>query len=103
MRMDDATGYLEPATRRGFNAEMKETFIKRFKVCSNRRGIARSINVDIQSVYDAIALDKKFREEFIKADAKPRTTRLTNELEKLAASEKTQVVEELASKINKYK
>ncbi len=103
MRLDEATGYLEPSTRRGFSAEMKAVFIKRFTVCSNRKAIAKSLFVDIQSVYDALALDKKFREDFIKAESIiERSPRLNDELVKLATSEKTKVVMDLTASAAKY-
>ena len=103
MRLDEPTGYLESCTRRGFTAEMKSTFIKRFMVCSNMKAITKSIFVDIQSVYDALALDKKFRDDFLKCDElKGRSKQLTNELEKLTVAEKIQIVQNLSSKLGNY-
>lgn len=104
LRLDDVTGYLEPAERRGFSAEQRKTFVDRFKVCSNMAAIARSVNIDIQTVYDAIAVDSKFRAEIIKCNENTqRSKQLNNELVKLAASEKVQVITDLSNKLEKYK
>ncbi len=103
MRLDEATGYLETTTRRGFTAEMKDIFIKRFTVCSNKKAICRSLFVDVQAVYDAIALDKKFREDYMKCDQIiKRNPHLNNELVVLANSEKKTIVDDLTSKLEKY-
>ncbi len=103
MRLDEATGYLEPMTRRGFSAEMKDIFIKRFTVCSNKRAICRSLFIDVGSVYDAIAIDKKFREDYLKCDSIiKRNTQLNDELVVLANSEKKNIVDDLTSKLDKY-
>lgn len=103
LRMDERTGYLEPITKRGFSAEMKETFIKRFTICSNQRQIIKSLNVDVQSIYDAIALDKKFREDYLKCNSiLTRKKQLNDELVNLASSEKVQVITDLTNKLSKY-
>ena len=104
MIVDPATGYLEPATRRGFNGEMKKVFIDRFKVCSNRNQISKSLFINIQAIYDAIAVDEKFRNDFIACDQiEGRNKQLNNSLIELAASAKNQVISDLASRIDKYK
>ena len=104
MRLDDHTGYLESTTRRGFTVEMKATFIKRFTVCSNKKQIVKSVDIDIQSVYDALCLDKKFREDFLKCEEIPgRSKQLNDELKVLAASEKAQIVTDLTKKLENYR
>lgn len=104
LRLDDVTGYLEPSDRRGFSAEMRQTFINRFRVCSNMAAIAKSVNIDIQSVYDAVAVDPKFRADIIKCNENTgRSKQLNDEMKKLAASEKAQVVIDLSNKIGFYK
>ncbi len=103
LRKDDITGYLEPADRRGFSAEMRKTFIDRLRVCSNMADISRSVNINIQSVLDAIAVDPKFRQDVIEANKNTqRSKRLNDELTKLAASEKTQVLTDLGLKLQSY-
>lgn len=103
MRMDEVTGYLEPATRRGFSAEEKQTFIKRYTVCSNFKQCTKSVNVDVQTVYDAIAIDKRFREDIIKCnEIVGRKKQLNDELVKLAVSEKVAVLSELSKEADKY-
>ncbi len=103
LRTDEVTGYMEPITIRGFSAEMKETFIKRFTVCSNMAAICRSINIDTAAVYDAIALDPKFRTDFIRCYySTGRKKQLNNQLVILADSAKQQVITELTSKLSKY-
>jgi len=103
MRKDVATGYLEPKNIRGFNAEMKKTFIQRYSVCDNKSAIAKSLFVDIQSVWDAIALDEKFRTDIIKCDQIiSRKHRLNDSLVELANSEKTNTILELSRSLEKY-
>jgi hypothetical protein len=104
LRLDPETGYLEPTTKRGFSAEQKATFIKRFEVCNNQRQVAKSVRIDIQAVYDAIALDSHFREEFVRCAGIPgRTKRLNDELIKLSHSEKNEIIADLLKKTDKYK
>ncbi len=103
LRYDDVTGYMEPSDRRGFSAEMRKTFIDRFRVCCNMKQISQSVNVDIQTVYDAIAVDSKFRADYIECNKNTqRTKQLNNEMMKLAASEKLQVIIDLKNKIKLY-
>ena len=103
LRLNEALGYLEPSRMRGFNAEMKDTFIKRFSVCDNLKAIAKSLFIDIQTVYDAIAMDKKFRDEINRCDLiEGRKKQLNNQLVELAASEKKVVLTDLTGKMDKY-
>ncbi len=104
LRLDDVTGYLEPSDRRGFSAEMRKTVVERFRVCSNMAAICRSVNIDIQAFYDAIAVDPKFRNDIIACKSNPdRSKRLNDEMIKLASSEKVQVLTELSKRIGFYK
>ena len=103
LRLDPETGFLEPMTKRGFSAEQKATFIKRFEVCNNQRQIAKSVRIDIQAVYDAISLDVKFRTEFVRClGLEGRTKHLNDELVKLSSSEKNELIADLLKKTNKY-
>ncbi len=104
LRKDEQTGFLEPVTKRGFSAEQKATFIKRFEVCNNQRQVAKSVRIDIQAVYDAIALDEKFRAEFIRCTGiVGRSKHLNDELVKLSSSEKNELIADLLKKSDKYK
>lgn len=104
LKKDPVTGYMESPDRRCFSAEQRKTFILRFKVCSNAAQIAKSIPIDIQSVYDAIAVDTKFREDFLEADKiAGRSKHLNDEMAKLAVAEKAQVITDLGNRLDKYK
>ncbi len=103
LRVDDITGYMEPVTIRGFSAEMKKTFIKRFMVCSNMKAICKSLVVDPASVYDAVALDTKFREDFLRCyNTDGRKKQLNDQLVEMAKSEKTAVLTDLTGRMDKY-
>lgn len=103
MVVDPPTGYLEPVTRRGFTGEMKKVFIDRFKICSNRTQIAESVFIDIQAVYDAIAVDEKFRNDFLACEnLEGRKKQLNNSLVELAASAKNQTISDLSREARKY-
>ncbi len=102
--IDQETGFLQPMTKRGFSAEQKATFIKRFAVCNNQRQVAKSVRIDIQAFYDAIALDEKFRAEILRCMEIPgRTKHLNDELIKLSTSEKNEIIADLLKKTEKYK
>lgn len=104
MRLDPETGYIEPTTKRGFSASQKATYIKRFEVCNNQRQVAKSVRIDIQTVYDAIALDPHFREEFLRCTGIPgRTKHLNDELIKLSHSEKNEIIADLLKRTSRYK
>lgn len=104
MALDPDTGYLQSPHRRGFMGKQKALFMERFKVCSNVKDVARSINIDIQAIYDAVAIDPKFRQMFLEIDKiEGRAKRLNDELVRLATAEKTAVVQDLGIKLDKYK
>lgn len=93
-------GYLEPVGRKGFTAEKRKTFIDRFKICSNMQQIANSVEITIASVYDAIAVDDKFREGINACNEIPgRSKKLNNELASLEVKEKNQIITDLADKL----
>jgi hypothetical protein len=103
MKLHEATGYVESLDRRGFSAAMKKTVIERFTVCSNMAAICRSVNIDIQSFYDAVAVDRKFREDVIRCDKDTkRSKRLNDELVELASSERQQTIADLNARRLKY-
>ncbi len=70
--------------------------------------IAKSCNITIQTIYDAIAVDPKFRADVIDCNKvnsdgiDTRSKRLNDEMVKLAASEKTTVLLELRKEAEKY-
>lgn len=93
-------GYLEPVGRKGFTAEMRKTFIDRFKICSNMKQIAKSVEISMASVYDAIAVDTKFREDINTCnEIEGRSKKLHNELESLKVTEKNQTISDLMGKL----
>lgn len=82
---------------------MKKTFIQRFRLCKNKKAICKSLFLDVQSVYDAIALDKKFREDYIAADQiKKRKTKLNDALLEAIQTERHEMIDSLVSKIDQY-
>ena len=93
-------GYLEPVGRKGFTAEKRKTFIDRFKVCSNMKQIAKSVEISMASVYDAIAVDDKFRDDVNACNEIPgRTKKLHNELASLTVKEKNQTINDLMGRL----
>ena len=103
LKLDEETGYLQSPDRRCFTAEQRKTFIERFRICSNAAQIAASIPIDIQSVYDAIAVDKQFRTHFLEADKiSGRSKHLNDEIKKYAVSEKKQIITDLSGIAGKY-
>lgn len=101
---DKITGYLESYTRNGFNGEKKKLYIDRFRICKSMAGVAKSIPIDIQAVYDAIAVDPLFREEFKKClllDG--RFNKLNNALIESKIVESQSLISELLKKAEKYK
>lgn len=104
MCVDPVTGYMRPVGRDGFTAEERAIFIERLRLCSNTAQICRSIPIDIQSFYDAIAVDTKFRQEVNLAYKIPnRAMQLNNGLEEIRHVEKKTVVNELVKAMEKYK
>ena len=100
---DPVTGYLEPVGRKGFTAEMRKTFIDRLRVCNNYNQIAKSVGIQIQSFYDAVAVDDKFREEVLLCDKiENRSIQLNNELKQLKIKEKNQTIEDLSGRLGQY-
>jgi hypothetical protein len=100
---DEATGFVVPKMKWGFTVEKKLTFLARFERCSNKAQVARSVPVDIQTVYDHVALDPVFRARFLACEAKQgRSTQLIDALEEREAITKQSVVTELLGKVDKY-
>lgn len=100
---DKLTGFLESYSRHGFNGEKKKVFIDRFRICKSMAGVAKSIPIDIQAVYDAIAVDPLFREEFKKClliDG--RFNKLNNALIESKIVESQSLISELLKKAEKY-
>lgn len=104
MQIDPLTGYLEPIYKNGFSAKKKAVFIERLRICKNFSEIVKSIGFDQHTVYDAIALDSKFREAVNACSQIPdRKKHLNNALETIAFEEKCAVVSQLAKAAEKYK
>lgn len=93
-------GYLEPVGRKGFTAEKRKTFIDRFKICSNMKQIAKSVEITIASVYDAIAVDEKFRDDInAHNEIEGRSKKLHNELASLKVREQSDTITDLMGKL----
>lgn len=102
--LDPVTGYLEPFTRKGFTAYQKCTFIERLKICKNYNQICKSIPIDLQAFYDAVALDTKFREEVNKANLiENRSMQLENALVSIKIEEKENILKDLMKKAEGYR
>jgi hypothetical protein len=104
LRLDPVSGYLEPMGRRGFDADKKTQFIDRFTVCKHQESICKSLGISIQAMYDAVAIDPRFREEFIRCEAIPgRSMNLAAVSVDKKISEQVRVVTDLMGSVNKYK
>lgn len=100
---DPETGYKATPSIKGFTVEKKKTFLHRFKSCSNIKAIARSLYLDVQTIYDHIAMDDKFREEFKRLDEfDNKTKNLNSALLERHNMEKEAMLQELAQKASKY-
>lgn len=100
---DPVTGYLEPVGRKGFTAANRHIFIERMKICSSVAGVARSIPIDVQSVYDATAVDTKFREEMnVCWELEGRAVKLNTAIEQIEAVAKDDIIADLAKKMERY-
>ena len=97
------TGYKESALKAGFSAESKVVFIQRLKACNNFSQIAASIPIDIQTFYDALAVDEKFREDVNAACLIPnRPKQLNDALMELKHKDKEQAITTLFNKAKGY-
>lgn len=98
------TGFLTTATSHGFDWEKKQTFLERFKLCSNILQIAKSVGINVQSVYDHLALDAKFRDEFIRLDQiEGKNRQLNDALLGIEKELKAAYIADLMSRSEKYK
>ena len=100
MTVDPITGYLEPVGRKGFSADYKNTFIERFRVCNNMKQIAESLKFDQATIYDAIAVDKKFRDDVNACYLiEGRSKQLRDKLEEIVSEQKNQIIADLSKKL----
>ncbi len=103
MTLDKATGYLTTDKRGGFNSTKKVYFLNRFKVCSNLSQICKSLSLNVETMYDHIALDPKFRDEFMKLQHKEgRSKQLNNGLLIAEREQKKAFFEGLLENASKY-
>lgn len=99
LHVDQQTGFMTSSESWGFTAEGKKTFLARFRVCDSLASVARSIPIHIQTVYDHIALDPKFREEFVKANQiQGKAKKLNKALVDVAEEEKRDFISSLLKK-----
>ena len=103
LTLDKDTGYLEPVGRDGFLADDRRVFIERFKVCDNIKQICISLNITEGTVYDAIVVDTKFRNDVNACFLIPnREHQLNNGLKDIKRSETESVLKDLFSKAKEY-
>ncbi len=101
--VDAETGFLAPKRRTGFTVEKKGAFLRRFELCNNQAQIAKSVDIDIQAVYDAVALDDKFRAEFMRCLAIPgRPKHLADGGVDFTQEEKSELIGDLLKRANRY-
>lgn len=104
MKVDPETGFLQAVYVSGFTAKKKAAFIERYKVCRNFAEVCKSVSLDLQTVYDAIALDAKFRDAVNACKQIPgRKMRLNDALENIKTEEHSLVIQQLAKAADKYK
>lgn len=102
--VDPDTGYLESQWNKGFTAANKAVFVERLKHCRNYSQISKSIPVDIQSFYDAVAIDPKFREDVNACGKIPdRAMQLNHAIAQLNKKENTDVISDLLKRAENYK
>lgn len=103
MTQDPVTGYMRPIGRDGFTAEDRATFVERFRVCSNIAQICKSVDITRMTFYDALVVDKKFRDDVNACFEIPdRAFQLEKGLEGIKYVEKKTVVNALTKAAQKY-
>lgn len=103
LTLDPDTGYMSPKVPYGFKAVDRAVFIERLRICNNIAEICRSIPIDLQTFYDAIAVDTKFREDVNQAyTIENRALHLNDGLVEMKKEEKTAVINDLMEKAKKY-
>lgn len=103
MALDPDTGYLQSIRLEGFTAKKKALYIERFKLCSNQTQIAKSIGIDKECVRDALAVDKKFRDDFNKClEIEGRAKKLNTAIKEITIKEDRAIINELTRNIGKY-
>lgn len=103
LTLDPITGYLEPVGRDGFTAEDRKTFIERLRICNNYAQICKSLNITTGSFYDAIVVDRKFRDDVNAANKiENRNKQLNNSLAQVDVNQKEAVIKDLMERAKKY-
>lgn len=102
--IDRATGYLDSNRKHGFSADKRKLFIERLQICNNYQDISRSLGMDVQAFYDAIALDAKFREDVNAANRiEGRAARLNKGFEQDKVADKQAILGDLLKKASEYR
>lgn len=102
--LDKNTGFLVTKNKHGFDGERKKAFLARFTVCSNLAQIAKSLGLDIQTIYDHLAMDERFREEFNKLnEIEGKATQLNSALVEASKVEQIQFINEINRIADKYR
>lgn len=102
--LDTKTGFLEPACSYGFNVDKKLAFIDRLKLCSNVSQICRSVEITPGTFYDAVAMDKGFREAVNVCNLiVGRAKQLNSALAEIKKEEDKSILQELTQRLNDYK
>ena len=103
MMVNKDTGYKESANKQGFSAKSKVIFIQRLRACNNFAQICDSIPIQIQTFYDALVLDEKFRDDVNAAGKIPnRPKQLNDALMELRNKDKEQAISTLFNKAKGY-
>ena len=103
LALDPDTGFLNPVGRDGFTSEDRAAFVERLRICSNITQVCKSIPIDVQSFYDAVAVDQGFRKAVNEACNIPGRAKQLNEgMKAIKHQEKTDVVNELFKAAEKY-
>lgn len=101
--IDPMTGYVCPSQKSGFVPKKKTEFIKRLKICSNLTAISKSLKIDVQTFYDAVASDEAFRKdvnECCRIEGRPKNLNIA--LETVKTKPKSELVSLLMERMKEY-
>jgi hypothetical protein len=102
--LDKDTGFLTSGDTTGFTVERKTIFLQRFMVCSNITEIAGSVGVNVQTMYDHLAMDTAFRTKYLSLKDIPGKAKYLNDgIIGLEKAEKAAFIGNLLAKAEKYK
>ncbi len=101
--LDEATGYMTPVVKHGFNAAKRRLFIERLRICKQLSEVCRSIPVHISTIYDAIAIDPLFRQHVNEAlKIEGRKLYLDDALDEQMKDTKNTLLADLIKKAKQY-